>query len=114
MLACGRYIERNPVACGMVSYAEDYHYSSAKYYVKGEEDTIISKDPLYVDFGKEEKEREANYRQFLLTFDRDAEESYNNFDTPVGDPLFISRLHKEEGRYLPRRQGRPKTKIFVS
>jgi len=114
LLACGRYIERNPVVCGIASNAEDYPYSSAKYYVRGEEDMLISEDPLYISFAKEEKERKVNYKQFLLNFDRDAEEGYNNFDTPTGDSFFTSRLYKKEGRYLPKRQGRPKAKIFVS
>lgn len=106
MLACGRYIERNPVACGMVSRAEDYPYSSAKYYAKGIADILLCEDPLYQDFGNNIEEKRANYKQFLLDFEKDSEESYNNFNIPAGDTLFISKLYKQERHYLPRRQGR--------
>jgi len=113
MLTCGRYIERNPVVCGIVSDAENYPYSSAKYYVKGVSDMLVCEDPLYNNFGNDIEERRASYKKFLLDFDKESEESYNNFDIPAGDALFISKLQKQEGRYFPRRQGRIRNKIFV-
>lgn len=116
MLACGRYIERNPVVCGIVSRAEDYPHSSAKYYIKGIRDILLSEDPLYQSFGKNPEERRVRYSQFLLDFDKEEEEGYNNFDVPAGDAAFVSRLYRKQGRYLPRRQGRTtaRSQIFVS
>ncbi|NQU99108.1 MAG: transposase [Parcubacteria group bacterium] len=113
ILACGRYIERNPVVSGMVYNAEDYPYSSARYYVKGVSDVLICENPLYKNFGNDIEERGPIYKKFLLSFDKKGTESYNNFNIPSGDALFISKLQKQQGRYLPRRQGRIRNETFV-
>ena len=113
MLACGRYIELNPAVCSIVRFAEDYLYSSASYYVKGSQDALICEDLLYKDFGASVEERRANYKKFLLDFEKENKENYNNFDRPIGDLLFISKLYKIQGRYLPRRNGRSPSKRFV-
>lgn len=41
LLACGLYIESNPVKAGMVEQAEDWPYSSARHYLPGETDRLI-------------------------------------------------------------------------
>ena len=41
MNACGRYIERNPVAAGLVTKSEDWPYSSASHYAKGKRDDLV-------------------------------------------------------------------------
>jgi len=45
LLSCGRYIERNPVKASMVDIAERYPYSSAAYYVFGNDDGLTVEDP---------------------------------------------------------------------
>lgn len=42
LLACGRYIESNPVEAGMVNRCEDWSYSSSGYYLKGKKDLLVS------------------------------------------------------------------------
>jgi len=49
---------------------------------------------LYKDFGASVEKRKANYKKFLLDFDKENKESYNNFDRPIKTPLFISKLYK--------------------
>jgi len=41
MYVCGKYIEHNPVKAGMVEQAQDWQYSSAKYYEGLEQDNLI-------------------------------------------------------------------------
>ncbi len=109
LLNCGRYIETNPVRAKMVKKAEDYAYSSAKYYVLGEKDEIVTENPLYEEFGFTAEERKNNYKTFLLNSKEDeANTEYCNFDKPLGDKEFKSRLCKKQGRWYPRRQGRAK------
>lgn len=43
-LETGRYIHLNPVKARMVHRAEDYPYSSYKYYISGENNDILTKD----------------------------------------------------------------------
>jgi putative transposase len=114
LLACGRYIERNPVRANFVSYPDDYPYSSAAHYTKGDYDEITAVSPIYEMFIGKKKDKQLEYKKFILDFDPEDIRRYNNFNEPVGDNSFKKRLIKKKGRYLPRRQGRMhKNKIFV-
>jgi putative transposase len=64
-LECGRYIERNPLRAEIVKKAEDYPWSSYRYYAFGEPDPLIDKDPYYEGLGKTLEERQKNYREFV-------------------------------------------------
>ena len=65
-LQCGRYIERNPVNAGLVQDASDYPYSSAKFYTRGEKNTLLTPNPYYLPMGHSEQERRQRYRDFLM------------------------------------------------
>ncbi len=41
LLACGRYIEENPVKAGMIEKASDWKYSSSRYYEQSVEDELV-------------------------------------------------------------------------
>ena len=105
MLACGRYIERNPVAANIVSEAADYLYSSAKFYCFGVSDTLTASYQLYMELSEDSFERQLKYRQFLQDFDK-KERMFDNLENPVGNSEFIRRLIREGGRLMPRRTGR--------
>ncbi|MBI3306367.1 MAG: transposase [Candidatus Omnitrophica bacterium] len=68
-LQCGRYIERNPVKAEMASQAWDYPYSSAAYYAEGREDRLITSNLYYFEMGLHNKDRQQNYKKFLLIED---------------------------------------------
>jgi len=108
LLACGRYIERNPVVAGIVEYAEEYFYSSARFYALSIKDRLTSQNPLYSNFGLSIEERLLNYRVFLQDFDETDDISFRNLEHPIGDKLFLRKLISLKGRYYPRRNGRPK------
>ncbi|MFC1807443.1 transposase [Candidatus Omnitrophota bacterium] len=105
---CARYIERNPLAQGIVSNPEDYLYSSARHYILGLTDRLLSEHPFYSEFGNNSEERRSSYKNWLLDFDEDVDEEscLLDFDTPLGDTLFSSKLYNDGGRYKPRRRGR--------
>lgn len=65
-LQCGRYIERNPVKAKMVAEAWQYPYSSARFYVSGKADPLITPNLYYQEMGSNDVERQAAYRKFLL------------------------------------------------
>ena len=62
---CGRYIERNPVKAKMVERAEDYSYSSARYYVTGKRDYLLTENLYYSGMGHDVAARQQNYATFL-------------------------------------------------
>jgi putative transposase len=106
LIACGRYIERNPVRANIALEAQDYQYSSAGFYCFGKSDGLTVEDPMFMQFGLEKVKRQAAYAEFLRNFDTEEERSLANLDTPQGDKSFIQKLVKEYGRYMPRRRGR--------
>lgn len=106
LIACGRYIERNPVRAGIVEEAHSYSYSSAAFYCIGKADPITHENPLYASFGNTPLEIQSRYRNFLRNFDAEEENSFRRLQEPKGDKEFIRRLVKENGRYLPRRKGK--------
>ena len=64
-LQCGRYIERNPLSARMVKECHEYSYSSAKYYVLGKDDELVSENVYYHDMGHDALTRQIAYRKFL-------------------------------------------------
>lgn len=107
LVACGRYIERNPVRAGIVAASELYPYSSAAYYCIGKADTIVTESPYYHDFGRDNNERRAKYRKFLENFNEKEERLFRNCEYPQGSEEFKHRLIRENGRYIPKSRGRP-------
>ncbi|MFH1442093.1 MAG: transposase [Candidatus Omnitrophota bacterium] len=106
LVACGRYIERNPVRAGMVNEAYEYSYSSARYYCLGENDGITVENPAFLSFGTTLAYRRNVYIEFLRKFDGEEEKSFNNLEYPVGNKEFLRRLVRENGRFTSMRRGR--------
>ncbi|TAM38227.1 hypothetical protein EPN54_04500 [bacterium] len=108
LIICGRYIERNPVQANVVLEAQNYPYSSSRFYCSGFHDGITFEDPLYKDFGNESNTRQEKYKEFLRNFDSEEEKAFQELESPQGDKEFIKKLIKEGGRYMPRRKGQPR------
>lgn len=111
LVACGRYIERNPVKSELTNEAQNYLHSSAGFYCTGAPDDLTTEDTFYLEFGNNLEVRRKAYTQFLRGSDADKEELFYNLEKPLGDLDFITRLYKRDGRFLPKNEGRPKTFI---
>ncbi len=74
-LQCGKYIELNPVRACIVDNPGDYKYSSYNYYIKEEENSIITKDPFYKFFGNNKQERQKRYKEIYI--DEIVKDSYS-------------------------------------
>jgi putative transposase len=48
-LSCGRYIERNPLAAGLVAAPWDYPWSSCRAYACVAADPLLIEDPCYTE-----------------------------------------------------------------
>lgn len=67
LLECGRYIERNPVRARLVAAAEDYPWSSARHYVTGQADPLVTSDPEYLALAATAADRQTRYQAYLQT-----------------------------------------------
>jgi putative transposase len=105
LIACGRYIDRNPVKANIVTAAEDYSYSSAQYYCLGINDGITTIDPMYEELCGDAGARQKKYSEFLKTFDIEEEQRWDSMEAPQGDKAFLERLIKDKGRVVLRKKG---------
>ena len=113
-MACSRYIEMNPVRAHIVSDPKGYMWSSYRYKIGQEEGaTLLDPDPLYIDLGKDDKERQKNYQKWFKESiplqEWDAIRKAVNKGGVFGDSRFKERMEKLLGRRLDvRDRGRPK------
>jgi putative transposase len=61
LIACAQYIERNPVAAGMLTEAQDYRWSSCRRYMLGETNPLVDANPAYIALGRNDRERRQTY-----------------------------------------------------
>ena len=101
-----RCIERNPVKIGLVDYAEDYPWSSAKAHLKQAQDDLLQ-EPSWLD----EADR-SRYAEFILNSDEEAENklrSATRTGRPFGSESFIDNMeYRLNATLRPRKPGRPR------
>ncbi len=81
--ACGRYIESNPVAAGMVDRCENWPHSSSAYYLQDKEDALVTP----YAFDGEQIAIKGNQEQFFT------------HGQMIGSDLF--KIHIEEESLIP-------------
>ena len=111
LLACGSYVELNPVRAHMVKDPKDYRWSSYNWYAYGKEDHVIDKQPAYQNFGRNVQERQQKYRAFVKGMLKEKKAMKGEMDRKLvyGSSDFIgmlTRKHTITGEL--RAQGRPK------
>jgi putative transposase len=104
--SCGRYIERNPLAAGLVAEPWAYRWSSCRAYALGEADALVSASPGYLELAEAPARRQQLWRDFLLGADP-REEAVRRGDWAVGDEDFRRRQRQQQGRPGYGRRGRP-------
>ena len=103
LLACARYVERNPLRVGLCRRAQDYPWSSAAAHVAGEDDVLVRAGPLL--------KLEPRWARHLAA-DPDegtvrALQRHESTGRPVGSERFLKRIEKLVGRVVrPRKAGR--------
>ena len=104
LYAAVRYVERNPVAAGMVQRAEDYPWSSARAHVLKQSDPVLSASFL--------DEQIADWSAYLRVDETRPVPVERHLSTgrPLGDPPFIRGLEQRLGRRLGRGKPGPKPK----
>lgn len=108
LLACGFYIERNPMRAKMVKLPDQYPYSSYAYYAFGKDDPLLDENPCYETLGKDNLQRRNEYRKLALAdTERVGQAISRQFF--LGSPGFIKRMEKKFGvSNIRLERGRPK------
>jgi putative transposase len=113
VLACYRYIERNPVRAGMVDRPEDYPWSSYRANGLGRADPLVTAHDEYRRLGPNDEERRFHYRAlFQSRVDSGfmAEIRYaTNGNYALGSSLFRAKVERMlKRRATPGKNGRPR------
>jgi len=66
-LQCGKYIELNPVWVKLTQSPADYPYSSYRFYVKAEQNPLITEDPIYQELSDDIERRKKIYRELVIS-----------------------------------------------
>jgi putative transposase len=113
LLLCQRYIELNPVRAAMVDDPAHYRWSSYRRNGLGQADSRLTSHPLYDGLGRDDKERQLNYRHLFRTeLDRAALDDIRlaiNQNQPMGNTRFLAKIEATTGiRREARPRGRPR------
>jgi putative transposase len=110
LLQCGKYIELNPVRANIVSFAEEYTYSSYNYYAKGNYDSILTPNPIFMEFSTSEASRRKHYIDFIVDSSLVNDEKLMTH-LFIGCDQFIKKMEETyKVRNLKAKRGRPKNK----
>jgi len=114
LIACGSYVELNPVRANMVKDPKEHPWSSYNWYAYGKDDLLLDKQPAYLNFGRNAGERQQKYRQFVKGMLKEKKAMKGEMDRKLvyGSTDFIGMLsnkHTITGEL--RAQGRPKKQV---
>lgn len=111
LLACGSYVELNPVRAGIVEDPKDYKWSSYNVYAYGKKDFIADEHSIYKGLSRNEAERRKKYREFIkgMIKEKDAMRGEMSRRVIYGSEDFIDKVTKEYNvEAVIKLKGRPK------
>jgi len=111
LLACGSYVELNPVRAGVVKGPGDYRWSSYRAYAYGKRDLLVDEHSIYWGLSKEEGGRRERYREFVKGVLRSKDGMRGEMERRViyGSKVFLGKLKKAyEMEEMIRPIGRPR------
>ncbi|MEN6375208.1 MAG: transposase [Smithella sp.] len=113
LLACGSYVELNPVRAGMAKNPKDYPWSSYKANAYGKKDDLIDECIVFDKLSKSESVRKE-YRMFVQKMMQKNESMRGEMDRRViyGGDKFILKMKKQYNlAAVTGKQGRPKKEL---
>lgn len=111
LLACGSYVELNPVRARMVEDPEDYRWSSYNVYAYGKANILVNEHSIYQNLAKEEPERRKQYREFVKGMLRERKSMKGEMDRRLvyGSDEFVEQMCRNfQVDAVIKRRGRPK------
>jgi putative transposase len=107
-LACGRYVELNPVRSGLVHSPDTYPWSSYQAYAKGMMPALLTPNPLYATLGANKLDRQHAYRQYIhhgmahapaeMTDRYGLKEMMRSSETTQWEPFVLGVIERQRGR----------------
>lgn len=110
LLACGSYVELNPVRAGMVKEPKEYPWSSYRVNAYGRTDGLVDKHIIFDKLSTDESVS-REYRSFVRQMQLKHESMHGEMDrrTIYGGSAFIENVHKQyKLDAVIRKRGRPK------
>ena len=105
VLTRGAYVDLNPVRARIVRQPQDYPWSSARAYLRGTRDPLVTPNPGYLSLGRTSQERQGRYQQFLTEQLRQPVLAA----TAAGSTAHLRQLAPTAGTALPlKARGRPR------
>lgn len=97
LLACGSYVELNPVRAKIVEDPKEYPWSSYRVYAYGRSDKLVDEHPVYLQLSGEENERRRNYREFVKGMLKGKEAMKGEMDRRIvyGSEHFVKEMTTE-------------------
>ena len=97
-----RYVENNPVRARIVKRAQDYHFSSARYHIRGSTDKLVSRSFW--------QDRIKNWNDYLCEGVRDIDQFRQHARTgrPLGSEKFTGDIETLLGRIIRKQKPGPK------
>lgn len=111
LLACGSYVELNPVRARIVEDTQDYRWSSYNAYAYGRKDVLLDEHPIYKRLSKNEGERRRKYREFIcgMVKEKNMMKGAMNRRVIYGSEDFTDKVTKEYNvSAMVKLKGRPK------
>jgi putative transposase len=113
LLACTRYIERNPVRAQLAARPETYPWSSVHFHTQGTSNPLLDEDPAYAALGETAAQRQGAYRGWLVAGAPEGEVAAIREATHkgllIGPDTFQRQMETVVGRRLVGEQrGRPR------
>jgi putative transposase len=111
LLACGSYVELNPVRAGIVKDPRDYRWSSYGAYAYGRRDPLLDEHSIYRELSKNESDRRQKYREFVkgMLRSKDAMRGEMHRRAIYGSEIFAGNLKEAyEMEEMIKPIGRPK------
>ena len=117
LLACGSYVELNPVRAKIAADPKDYTWSSYRVYAYGKRDMLVDEHPVYLQLSEDEVKRKRKYREFVRGMNKEKEAMKGEMDKRIlyGSESFVqemSAIYKisEKIRQMGRQKGWRKNK----
>jgi len=97
LLACGSYVDLNPVRAKIVGDPKEYQWSSYNTYAYGRKDSITDKHSIYEELSRDESGRRKKYREFAkgMLRERDAMKGEMNRRVVYGSDDFIDKVTEQ-------------------
>jgi putative transposase len=94
LLACGSYVELNPVRAKIVDDSKEYKWSSYNAYAYGKRDLLVDENPIYSGLSGNEADRRRMYREFVKGMQREKKSQKGEMERRMiyGNENFVQEM----------------------